>query len=228
VTAVELQERFLDGARDFAGRGGFDGIVPRAAEILDLWADTLGKLRAREFDLLAGRLDWVLKLQILRHAMRRRPDLTWGSEEVKHLDHLYSSLDPHEGLFWAYEQAGRVERVVTSDEIDRLVNEPPADTRAWTRAMLLRRAGSDAITDVDWDRIRFRVERRGFRRVSRTVDLPDPLADTRADNESILGDDRLTLDEVADALDERGGTTRAEGREDRWTTDLVGPVGRVH
>ena len=36
--------------------------MPRAGEILALWADTLDKLGAGDLDALTGRLDWVLKL----------------------------------------------------------------------------------------------------------------------------------------------------------------------
>ncbi|MDH4066187.1 MAG: proteasome accessory factor PafA2 family protein, partial [Acidobacteriota bacterium] len=38
VTAVELQQRFLDEARACDATRGFDGIVPRAGDILALWA----------------------------------------------------------------------------------------------------------------------------------------------------------------------------------------------
>ena len=63
LTAVELQLMFLEEAAKFVDRGGCEGCVPRAGEILALWADTLEKLRAGDLDALTGRLDWVLKLR---------------------------------------------------------------------------------------------------------------------------------------------------------------------
>ncbi len=202
LTAVDLQFRFLDAAKTFAARGGCDGIVPRADEILALWEDTLIKLRRGEFGALSRRLDWVLKLQILHRAMAKRPELTWASPQIKHLDQLYASLDAEDGLFWAYEAAGLVDRVVTNEEIARAVSDPPENTRAWTRAHLLRRAGADAVEEVDWDRVRVRVvERRSEWRwgTPKTVRLTKPFGATRADNERFfLGNS--SLEDIIEAL----------------------------
>ena len=125
LTAVELQMLFLETARKFVDEGRCEGLVPRAGEILNLWEDTLVKLSARNFGALAPRIDWVLKLRTLQRAMQKRPELTWHSPEIKHLDHLYSSLDLSDGLYWAYEKASLVERVVSEDEIECFVQEPP-------------------------------------------------------------------------------------------------------
>ena len=202
LTAVDLQLRFLDAAKRFAAQGGCDGVVPRADEILALWEDTLIKLRGGEFGALSRRLDWVLKLQILRRAMAQRPELTWASPQIKHLDQLYASLDAEDGLFWAYEAAGLVDRVVNDEEVERAVSDPPENTRAWTRAHLLRRAGADVVEEVDWDLVRIRVvERRGERRwgARKTVRLTKPFGATRADNETIfLGNH--TVEDIIEAL----------------------------
>src|SRR5262249_25124963 len=139
LTAVELQLLFLEGARKFVEQGDCASVVPRAGEILDLWDDTLLKLRARDFVALTPRLDWMLKLGVMERAMRQRPGLDWRSPEIKHLDHLYSSLDLSNGLYWAYERAGAVERLISEQEIERFVQDPPNDSRAYTRAMLLRK-----------------------------------------------------------------------------------------
>jgi proteasome accessory factor A len=182
VTAVELQQRFLDRAREFAAAGGLEGIVPRYAELLDLWADTLTKLAARDFDALARRLDWVLKQQILSRALALRPSLTWSSPEIQHLDQLYASIDDTEGLFRACELAGQVDEVVSRAAIDRAVDEPPDDTRAWARAHLLRRAGAARVTRVDWDRVALQLDTgpRGHER-SWVVHLPCPYGSTSRD-----------------------------------------------
>jgi hypothetical protein len=199
LTAVELQMCFLEEAQRFAATGGFDDVVPRAGDILGLWEDTLAKLRAGDMAGLAPRLDWVLKLRLLQRALRRRPGLGWRAPETKHLDHLYGSLDPAEGLYWACERSGAVERLVSESEIEHFVHEPPEDTRAWTRAMLLRLAGRDGVEDVDWDLIRFRRRGRGPWPVTRTLHLDDPLGFTRAEVEPVIAA-ASSLDEVLDAL----------------------------
>jgi hypothetical protein len=203
VTAVELQLRFLDQARQFAATGRFDGIVPRPDEILALWEDTLIKLRSGDFGALSRRLDWVLKLQMLRRAMAQRPELTWRSPQIKHLDHLYASLDEADGLFWAHEAAGLVDRVVTDEDIERAVNDPPENTRAWTRAHLMRRAGAGNIDQVDWDLVTVAVPAEGSDRrwlERRTIRLPRPSAATRAEHEAFFHADH-SLEDIVEALD---------------------------
>jgi proteasome accessory factor A len=199
TTAVELQMRFLEDAARFNTAGGFDGVVPHAAEILDLWKDTLVKLKARDFPALSRRIDWVLKHHALERAMATRPALTWSSPEMRHLDQVFASID-EDGLFWAYEDAGLVDCAVSHADIARAVGEPPDDTRAWTRAQILRRAGERRIEDVDWDRIAVRTSdprsTHGWWE-RRTVPLACPFGATRADNEALFADARTLDDAVA-------------------------------
>jgi len=186
VTALALQFRFLDRAKAFVAAGGCDGIVPRAADIVQLWEDTLRKLEAGNLAALTGRLDWVLKLHILQRALRQRPHLTWRSPEIKVLDHLYGSLDQGDGLYWACEAADGVERIASEEAIATFEDTPPSDTRAWTRTMVLRHAAVDDIESVDWDRIVFRCGWQGYQRTYRQLDLGNPLAFTRAETEGIF------------------------------------------
>ncbi len=198
LSAVEVQLLFHEAASRFVARGGCEGIVPRAQEILALWGDTLEKLRARDWDRLAPRLDWVLKRVLLEQAIDRHRDLSWTSPAVKHLDHLYASLDRHEGLFWQCRDQGIVERVVDATAIERFKLNPPANTRAWTRAMLLRRAGH-AIEEMDWDSMRFWLaDSYWFRR--RTLEMSNPLGFTAA---ALAGADieEATIEETLDLLE---------------------------
>lgn len=199
ITAVELQLGHLEMAERFAAEGGFEGMVPRAPELLALWRDTLEKLRTGNLDALAGRIDWILKRRALEQARASHPELAWASPELKYLDHTYSSLCPERGLFWAWERLGVVETLVGDAEIHRFEHEPPADTRAFVRAMLLRRAAAETITGMDWDFLRFAVDT-GWRyaRATRTVELPDPLGPPRAAVEAALT--HPEFDDVLDAL----------------------------
>ena len=138
LSAVELQLEFFDSARRFVEAGGCDGIVPEAQVILELWGDTLQKLAARDFTALARRLDWVLKLQILERIRAQRPEFDWNSPQLKHLDFMYASLG--DGLYWACERQGAVDKIVSDEEIANLRAAPPENTRAWTRAQLLQLA----------------------------------------------------------------------------------------
>jgi proteasome accessory factor A len=180
TTAVALQFQFLEEARRFAAPGGFDGVVPRAREILDLWEDTLERLRADDWEGLAPKLDWVMKLKILQRTMNQRPALDWDSPEILHLDQVYASLGG-DGLYWAYERAGFAERLVSDERVRHFCSEPPSDSRAWTRAMLLRAAHPDWVDSVDWDSISFRVRDGGYWPWRRGIGMENPLGLTAAE-----------------------------------------------
>ncbi len=199
LTGVELQLGFLEQMRAFHEQGGFAGVVPRAGEILDLYADTLEKLRAGELDAVAGRLDWVLKLRLLQRARAQQPGLRWNSAQMKLLDHLYSSLDPHEGLYWIAERSGLVARLVRPGRVERFVHQPPPDTRAFARAMLLRTARPEEFSRVDWDSMGFRLKGRRNWWSYRTLEMGDPLGMTRARTGHLFAAG-LPLDELLDAL----------------------------
>jgi proteasome accessory factor A len=187
VTALELQCAYLDEVKRRAAQGIFEGVVPRYEEIISLWEDTLNKFTRGDLMALAPRLDWVMKLMAIERAIDDNPGLDWDSPEIKMIDHLYSSLDD-DGLYWAYEACGFAERLVPEERIDYFTQNPPEDTRAWTRAMLLRRAVSDNIEvdSVDWDRITFRIRGRYPWASYRAFEMANPLGFTRAEAEPIF------------------------------------------
>lgn len=182
LTAVEHQLLLLEQARRFVEVEGIDHLVPRADEILLLWEDTLLKLESKDFPSLASRLDWVAKLSVLERVLDEHPELDWSAPGLKHLDQTYASSNPEQGLYWSLEREGRFEILVSEADIERFVIAPPDDTRAWTRAMLLRASGAREVDHVDWDRVRFK-EADGS---TSTVYLPDPAGATRHDTEIVF------------------------------------------
>lgn len=207
VTAAELQQAFVEAAKAFVDSGQCEAYVPGVRAILALWSDTIEKLRRRDFEALRGRLDWVLKRAIIERVMRQRPGLRWDSPEVKHLDHLYSSVDEDEGLFWALQRAGFIESEVSETAISRARHEPPHDTRAWTRAMLLQHEQAHRITKVDWDSVQFDgiafgdSIRRGF-----SLDLAQPCGFTRTQTAHHFRESR-TFDQLVKRLSLSGNET---------------------
>ena len=177
VTVVEHQRMYCEAAAACADRAGLGDFVPGLGRILSLWDDTLVKLRDQDHETLSRRLDWVLKRSFLQRAVEQRPDLTWASPQVKHLDHLFSSLDPSTGLYLLAERDGLVDDVVSEEQVERFMRQPPTNTRAWTRAMILRAVG-DRVESVNWDEVRIRGAR-GPWFESCVIRLPNPLGYTR-------------------------------------------------
>jgi proteasome accessory factor A len=185
ATAVEVQKRLAELAGEFVASGEAEGCVPGAADVVRCWLETLDLLRRRELAALARRCDWALKYLVLDRQRGRR-GLAWRSAEMKCLDLLYASLDPGEGLFLQLAAAGGVEAMPSAAEIERFVEQPPEETRAWLRAHVLRRFGEE-VTDVDWGRIRFRTEGGRWWTDERVLWLPDPAGFGRASAAPLLG-----------------------------------------
>ena len=189
-TVLELQSAYLDLIKRHAAQGVFEGVVTDAEKIIALWEDTLVKFANADWMAVARRgIDWVLKLMAVERAMDEDSRLEWGSSELKVLDHKYASLGD-DGLYWAYEASGFVEQLVTPARIVHFTENPPANTRAWTRAMLLRRASEEGVTvtSMDWDSITFKVRGRHSWPTYRTLDMANPLGFTEADAKHIFDD----------------------------------------
>jgi proteasome accessory factor A len=199
MTALELQCAYLDEVKRHAAQGAFEGIVPRAEEIVQLWEGTLSKLAQGDWMSVAPRLDWVMKLMAIERAMEQRPALDWNSPKIKVIDQMYSSLD-RDGLYWAYEASGMAEQLIPPERIAHFAANPPAETRAWTRAMLLRRAAPGSVVSVDWDAMTFKLRGRHTWPSHRTFDMANPLGCTRAEAQHAF-DSSLDFADLLDALD---------------------------
>jgi proteasome accessory factor A len=197
LTLVELQSAYLEEAKRYAAQGVFTGVVPHYEQILALWEDAVNSFAKQDFMAAARRgIDWVLKLMAVERAMDQNISLDWNSPEIKVIDHLYSSLD-NGGLYWAYESGGFIEPLVTPQRIAHFAANPPQDTRAWTRAMLLRRAAPDSVFSVDWDTITFKLRGKHNWPSYRTFDLSNPLGYTQAEAQHIFD----STDDFAELLD---------------------------
>ncbi len=184
VTALEHQYLLLETAARFVEAGGTDGFVPRAREILAIWEEILNALAGRNWDALFPRLDWVAKRQLLDQTAARCSG-GWDAPQVKVLDHVWSDLE--DGAFTGLAAAEAMERRVSKGEVERARNQPPADTRACGRALLLQRF-AEKVRAVDWDAVT--LWHRGDRL---EIPLPNPAGATMAElaGAADLDDDEL-------------------------------------
>jgi Pup amidohydrolase len=176
VTAVEHQRLFLDAVKPFVAKGDAT-CVPEAQRIVATWEDTLDRLERRDTAVLARRLDWVLKRELLARAIAR--GVAWDSPSIRAADLRFASLNAGHGLFDAVAAGGGVDTLLSPEDIQRACQSPPDDTRAWARTMLLRHAGQRGIESVTWDEVRLRPVRPGGQ--ARVIRLVDPRRHGRAE-----------------------------------------------
>jgi len=193
LTALQLQGEYLEQARKHVeDRLGSDA-DPVTLDVLDRWESVLDRL-ARDPLLCARELDWVAKKQIL-DGYRDRDGLDWSSHRLHAVDLQWSDVRPDRGLYHRLVAAGRIDRLVSDDEVRHAVGHPPEDTRAYFRGECLARYG-DQVAAASWDSVIFDVP--GYSSLQRVPTL-EPLRGTRAHVEALL--DRCpTARDLLDAL----------------------------
>jgi proteasome accessory factor A len=192
ITAVDLQWEFLRLAQKYADEVGLDGCGGDSVGpmVLDRWEQVLSALE-RDPMLLDGQLDWVTKLALLR-AYVDRDGLEWSDPKLKLLDLQYSDVRPDRSLYEKLVRAGKVERLVTEDDVMTAVTVPPVSTRAWFRGQCLTR-WPDAVVAANWDSMILDVGSDPLRRIP----MMEPLRGTKSHVEPLFAQSGTPAELVA-------------------------------
>jgi proteasome accessory factor A len=173
MTAVQLQLEYLEQARKHVeDRLGSD-VDAQTVDVLDRWESVLERLETDPSS-LAGELDWVAKQQLLE-GYREREGLDWDAPKLHLVDLQYSDVRPEKGLYNRLVARGRMQRIVSDDEVLRAVDSPPEDTRAYFRGRCLAKFPSE-VAAASWDSVIFDVGRDSLQRVPTL----EPLRGTKA------------------------------------------------
>jgi proteasome accessory factor A len=164
LSAVEIQEEYLARALRFAKRRG---LPPLEQQALDMWEHVMIQLDKDPLELEAE-VDWVVKYHLIE-AYRARHELPLTHPRVSLLDLSYHDVSRARSLYYLLERRGRVERIVTDEEIAEAVNTPPQSTRARLRGAFIKRA-KERKRDytVDWVHLKLNDQ------AQRTVLCKDP------------------------------------------------------
>jgi Pup amidohydrolase len=191
MTAIEVQWAYLEQAQAYVtSQGEMD---EDTREVLDRWASVLTKLERDPME-CARELDWVAKLQLLE-GFRVREHLDWDSPRLGLIDIQWSDVRPERGLYHRLAERGRVERLLTDAEVERAVEDPPEDTRAYFRGRCLAQFG-DSVAAASWDSVIFDLPGRDS---LQRVPMLEPLRGTKAHVGELM--DRCeTADQLLDAL----------------------------
>jgi len=175
ITAVELQWEFLRLAQKYADETGLDacGGDDVGGTVLGRWESALTDLE-RDPMLLDGQLDWVTKLALLQ-AYIDREGLEWSDPKLSLIDLQYHDVRPDRSLYEKLVRAGKVERLVTEDEVQAAITVAPESTRAWFRGGCLAR-WPDAVVAANWDSLILDVGSDPLRRIP----MMEPLKGTKA------------------------------------------------
>ncbi len=152
LTALQVQWEYLAAAREFCGT--HSDLDDQTFEVLEDWERILTGLGG-DHSTLATEVDWIAKRALMQGFMER-DGLEWDSPRLQLIDLQYSDIRPDRGLAARLEARGLLRRLVTDQEVDRAVEYPPDDTRAYFRGECIRRY-PDAVAAASWDSVVFDV-----------------------------------------------------------------------
>lgn len=193
LTGIQLQLEFLDLAKKYVeDRYGADA-DPQTVDVLHRWEDVLARLESDPMS-LADQLDWVAKLKLIEQ-YRSRDGLAWDDAKLQLIDYQYSDIRPEKGLYHRLVGAGRIQRLLSDDDVEQAMTNPPEQTRAYFRGRCLEKYAPD-IAAASWDSVIFDLPgRESLQRVP-TI---DPLRGSKAHVGELI-DRCATADELVRAL----------------------------
>ena len=191
MTAVQLQAEYLELARKFTEDKYGNDVDDITADVLDRWESVLNRL-ADDPMLLSKELDWVAKLELLE-GYRTRDGLNWDNPRLQLVDLQYSDVRQDRGLYNRLAARGRMVRLTDDATVERAVENPPEDTRAYFRGRCLRQY-PESVAAASWDSVIFDIP--GRESLQRVPTL-EPLRGTRAHVGELLDRCRSAAELVA-------------------------------
>jgi Pup amidohydrolase len=176
MSAVQLQWEYLEHAKKYVEQ---EDDTAENKEVLARWEAVLTALEVEPLT-LHRELDWVAKYRLLE-GYRERDGLAWSDHKLHLIDLQYHDVRRDKGLYYRLAAAGKVERIVTDEEIDDAVMEPPEDTRAYFRGRCISRY-PDAIAAASWDSLIMDTGRDALQRIP----MREPLRGTKLHVEELL------------------------------------------
>jgi proteasome accessory factor A len=166
ASALDIQQEYLDRARDFVDRR--DLVTPLVARVLDLWERTLKAVESEDFGLVEREIDWVIKWKLLER-YRSAQGLPLSHPRIAQLDLAYHDIHRDRGLYYLLEKRGAVARVTDDLRVFEAKSVPPQTTRARLRGEFIKRA-QERRRDftVDWVHLKLNDQ------AQRTVLCKDP------------------------------------------------------
>ncbi len=159
ITALQLQWELFDLARKYAEDRGLASVGEDVGQdVMRRWEAVLNGLETDPMS-LATQLDWVGKFRLL-DGYRERHGLSWTDPRLAAMDLQYHDVRPERSLFAKL----AMERIVTEEEVQEAITEPPPTTRAYFRGKCLQRWGS-AIAAANWDSLVFDLGSEPLRRI---------------------------------------------------------------
>src|SRR5579875_587647 len=135
ASALDIQAEYLNRAKRYHEA---KGLSPLEEQALGMWEHCLEGIEKDPLS-LDRECDWVMKHKLIE-AVRARDNIALTHPKVALVDLQYHDVSRRRGLYYMLEARGLAERVVTEEEVQRAIDEPPQTTRARLRGEVIRKA----------------------------------------------------------------------------------------
>jgi proteasome accessory factor A len=169
LSAVQIQWEYLERAKKYVEQ---EDPSPENQAVATRWEAVLTGLEEDPLS-LHRELDWVAKYRLLE-GYRERDRLQWSDPKLRLVDLQYHDVRRDKGLYHRLAAGGKIERLVTDEEIERAVMAPPDSTRAYFRGRCIAMY-PEAVAAASWDSLIFDTGREALQRVP----MREPLRGTR-------------------------------------------------
>ena len=149
MSAIDHQREYLALAEKYLA----DVTAFETDWVLTEWENTLNALETDPMALV-DRLDWVAKKWLLE-TFAEEEGIAWDDPWLQSLDLEYHNINTDEGLYYGLP----MRRLVTDEQIEAALHNPPAGTRAYFRGRAVDRFGA-SIKAIQWDSITFTINGR--------------------------------------------------------------------
>ena len=149
ITALQMQK---DMYQIVLSMPGLDEILERPfyKYALDLWKRSLEALESGDFTQVDMEIDWMIKRKFM-NSYKDKHQLNDNDSRMIMLDISYHNIRKDRGIFYILENSGMAKTLVTSNDVNNAMENPPLSTRAALRGRFIKVAQEKKRDfTVDW------------------------------------------------------------------------------
>ena len=149
ITALQMQNEMFDIVLSMPG---LDEILekPFYRYALNLWRRSLDALESEDYSLVDMELDWMIKRKFM-NSYKEKHQLNDMDSRLILLDISYHNIRKDRGLFYILEKSGMAKTLITNNDVNSAMENPPQTTRAALRGRFIKVAQEKKRDfTVDW------------------------------------------------------------------------------
>jgi proteasome accessory factor A len=149
ITALQMQNEMYNIVLSMPG---LDEILekPFYRYALNLWRRSLDALESEDYSLVDMELDWMIKRKFM-NSYKEKHQLNDMDSRLILLDISYHNIRKDRGLFYILEKSGMAKTLITNNDVNSAMENPPETTRAALRGRFIKVAQEKKRDfTVDW------------------------------------------------------------------------------